>query len=109
MLHHRCGCLIGKDYPYPIVDHTTISKHNMGRMKAAYDAAKGPGADQGGRGAAAAAGGDEDSDGGEGVVLKAAKRGAKAAGKAVGGAAAKRQRSISEMLTSATALNGNAS
>lgn len=29
----RCGCIIGKDYPYPIVDHTAISKVNMGRMK----------------------------------------------------------------------------
>jgi len=32
-LHGRCGCIIGKDYPYPIVDHTAISKVNMGRMK----------------------------------------------------------------------------
>jgi hypothetical protein len=33
VLSYRCGCLIGKDYPYPIVDHTAISKVNMARMK----------------------------------------------------------------------------
>jgi cryptochrome len=37
-VQQRCGCMIGTDYPYPIVDHTTISKVNMGRMKAAYEA-----------------------------------------------------------------------
>ena len=31
------GCVIGVDYPKPIVDHATVSKANMGRMKAAYD------------------------------------------------------------------------
>lgn len=40
-VQQRCGCIIGKDYPYPIVDHTAISKVNMGRMKAAYAANKG--------------------------------------------------------------------
>ena len=34
------GVVIGKDYPEPIVDHAVISKSNMGRMKAAYDAQK---------------------------------------------------------------------
>eukprot|EP00978_Attheya_sp_CCMP212_P033826 scaffold138559_cov48-Attheya_sp.AAC.2 len=34
------GLIIGKDYPQPIVDHKTISKSNMNRMKQAYDAAK---------------------------------------------------------------------
>jgi len=36
----KCGVIIGKDYPHPIVDHKTISKANMGRMKEAYDAHK---------------------------------------------------------------------
>jgi cryptochrome len=34
------GVVIGEDYPEPIVDHAVISKSNMGRMKAAYDAQK---------------------------------------------------------------------
>lgn len=32
----KFGCIIGKDYPVPIVDHTTASKINMSRMAAAY-------------------------------------------------------------------------
>eukprot|EP00471_Norrisiella_sphaerica_P002941 CAMPEP_0184480814 /NCGR_PEP_ID=MMETSP0113_2-20130426/2322_1 /TAXON_ID=91329 /ORGANISM="Norrisiella sphaerica, Strain BC52" /LENGTH=544 /DNA_ID=CAMNT_0026859541 /DNA_START=93 /DNA_END=1727 /DNA_ORIENTATION=+ len=36
-----CGCVIGKDYPKPIIeDHTKRSKENMSKMKAAYDAHK---------------------------------------------------------------------
>lgn len=35
-----CGCVIGKDYPKPMVDHSTVNKINMGKMKNAYDAAK---------------------------------------------------------------------
>eukprot|EP00586_Coscinodiscus_wailesii_P021318 CAMPEP_0172506270 /NCGR_PEP_ID=MMETSP1066-20121228/193352_1 /TAXON_ID=671091 /ORGANISM="Coscinodiscus wailesii, Strain CCMP2513" /LENGTH=535 /DNA_ID=CAMNT_0013283221 /DNA_START=127 /DNA_END=1734 /DNA_ORIENTATION=- len=31
------GVVIGVDYPKPIVDHTVVSKANMGRMKEAYD------------------------------------------------------------------------
>jgi hypothetical protein len=34
----RCGCIIGKDYPFPIIDHTAISKVNMGRMKVGQQA-----------------------------------------------------------------------
>ena len=30
------GCVIGKDYPSPIVDHATQLKSNLARMKAAY-------------------------------------------------------------------------
>jgi len=29
-------CIVGKDYPKPIVEHATIHKENMGKMKAAY-------------------------------------------------------------------------
>jgi len=32
----QAGCIIGKDYPQPIVDHSVISKVNINRMKAAY-------------------------------------------------------------------------
>ncbi|XP_049573966.1 cryptochrome circadian regulator 5 [Syngnathus scovelli] len=30
------GCIVGKDYPLPIVDHKVISKKNLNRMKSAY-------------------------------------------------------------------------
>ncbi|KAL7564131.1 hypothetical protein ACA910_021106 [Epithemia clementina (nom. ined.)] len=33
----KCGVIIGRDYPMPIVDHSVISKANMGRMKEAYE------------------------------------------------------------------------
>ena len=32
-VQREAGCIIGKDYPKPIVDHATISKKNMARMK----------------------------------------------------------------------------
>ena len=39
-LQKKCGVVIGRDYPYPVVDHKTVSKENMSRMKEAYDAQK---------------------------------------------------------------------
>ena len=30
-----CGCIIGTDYPPPIVDHDTVRRRNIDRMKAA--------------------------------------------------------------------------
>jgi hypothetical protein len=36
----QCGVVIGENYPYPIVEHTEMSKANMSRMKEAYDAQK---------------------------------------------------------------------
>merc|ERR1711871_267134 len=36
-VQRRAGCVVGVDYPRPIVDHTDVSKRNMARMKAAYD------------------------------------------------------------------------
>ncbi|CAH2320415.1 6-4 photolyase [Pelobates cultripes] len=35
-LQERAGCIIGKDYPKPIVVHEVVSKQNIQRMKAAY-------------------------------------------------------------------------
>jgi len=35
-IQQAAGCIIGKDYPLPIVQHETISKVNMQRMKDAY-------------------------------------------------------------------------
>lgn len=36
-VQRKAGVIIGVDYPEPIVEHKTISKSNMGRMKQAYD------------------------------------------------------------------------
>jgi len=33
-------CIVGKDYPSPPFDHTKVSKENMNKMKAAFDANK---------------------------------------------------------------------
>lgn len=48
-VQREAGCIIGQDYPAPIVDHAVVSKQNMARMKAAYavgkEAAAGPASD----------------------------------------------------------------
>jgi len=36
----RVHCIIGKDYPSPIVDHAVVHKENIGKMAAAYKASK---------------------------------------------------------------------
>ena len=38
-----CGCIIGKDYPKPMVDHSKEVKINMAKMKSAYAASKAEG------------------------------------------------------------------
>ncbi|XP_046893307.1 cryptochrome circadian regulator 5 isoform X2 [Hypomesus transpacificus] len=35
-VQQQAGCIVGKDYPRPIVEHEVISKLNIQRMKAAY-------------------------------------------------------------------------
>ena len=35
-VQEEAGCIIGKDYPMPIVEHASVMKTNMGRMKTAY-------------------------------------------------------------------------
>uniref|UniRef100_A0A8D0G0U5 Photolyase/cryptochrome alpha/beta domain-containing protein n=1 Tax=Sphenodon punctatus TaxID=8508 RepID=A0A8D0G0U5_SPHPU len=35
-MQEQAGCIIGKDYPKPIVVHEVVSKRNIERMKAAY-------------------------------------------------------------------------
>lgn len=35
-VQEKAGCIIGKDYPKPIVDHAVVSKKNISRMAAAY-------------------------------------------------------------------------
>ncbi|KAG9351737.1 hypothetical protein JZ751_022988 [Albula glossodonta] len=35
-IQERAGCIVGKDYPCPIVNHEVISKENIKRMKLAY-------------------------------------------------------------------------
>ena len=39
-VQEKANCIIGKDYPAPIVDHATVMKVNMDKMKAAYAAGK---------------------------------------------------------------------
>ena len=39
-VQEKANCIIGKDYPLPIVDHAVVSKANMEKMKAAYAAGK---------------------------------------------------------------------
>ena len=39
-IQKQANCIIGKDYPKPIVDHSIISKENMAKMKLAYAAGK---------------------------------------------------------------------
>ncbi len=34
------GCIIGENYPQPLVDHSVVSKENMGKMQAAYELQK---------------------------------------------------------------------
>jgi cryptochrome len=39
------GCVVGRDYPRPIVDHAAASAQNMDRLKAAFAASRGDTAD----------------------------------------------------------------
>ena len=39
-VQRKAGCVVGQDYPAPIVDHAVVSKANMAKMKAAYAAGK---------------------------------------------------------------------
>jgi len=39
-VQEKAGCIIGKDYPKPIVDHSAVSKTNMAKMKLVYEASK---------------------------------------------------------------------
>nr|AQX17843.1 putative photolyase-cryptochrome [Lampea lactea] len=36
-VQEAAGCIIGQDYPRPIVEHKTVSQANMGKLKKAYD------------------------------------------------------------------------
>ncbi len=35
-IQETAGCIVGKDYPCPIVEHEVVHKNNIQRMKAAY-------------------------------------------------------------------------
>ncbi|MCR9067149.1 MAG: FAD-binding domain-containing protein, partial [Cytophagales bacterium] len=35
-VQQKAGCIIGKDYPAPIVDHNEARRANLDRMKAAF-------------------------------------------------------------------------
>lgn len=68
----EAGCIIGTDYPAPVVKHDEASKANMTKMAAAYAAHNAAH----GKGAAAAAAGDagDDDGGGGGKKAKKAKK-----------------------------------
>eukprot|EP00002_Diphylleia_rotans_P035471 TRINITY_DN7745_c0_g1_i2.p1 TRINITY_DN7745_c0_g1~~TRINITY_DN7745_c0_g1_i2.p1 ORF type:complete len:559 (+),score=102.83 TRINITY_DN7745_c0_g1_i2:62-1738(+) len=36
-VQEQCGCIIGKDYPLPIVDHDAFKDRNIARMKVSYE------------------------------------------------------------------------
>ena len=40
VIQKQAGCIVGRDYPLPIVDHSVVSKENMSKMAAAYKKAK---------------------------------------------------------------------
>ncbi|KAG2432367.1 hypothetical protein HYH02_012940 [Chlamydomonas schloesseri] len=131
-VQRKAGCVIGKDYPAPIVDHGVASKACIGRIAAAYRRSKGEGAGDGGdsggeggsggapagrkkaaaagggggRGKKAAAGeaaGEKPAATGRGkAATKAAKGDVATAGKAAAGGT-KRQRTLKETLGAAGA------
>ena len=45
-VQEKCGCIIGKEYPKPIVDHDQARKANISRMAAAYARRGGGGGDK---------------------------------------------------------------
>ena len=59
-VQEEAGCIVGQDYPLPIVDHQVVHKVNIQRIKAAYDAqpnkGHGTGADVGSSGSKRPAG-----------------------------------------------------
>ena len=84
------GCVIGVDYPKPIVEHKAASQANMDMMKKAYDAHNGKdggGAAGGGKGGGGKGGGKGGSGKGGGKG-GSGKGGGAAAGKGGGGEAA---------------------
>ncbi|KAF8061969.1 UVR3 [Scenedesmus sp. PABB004] len=109
----RAGVVIGKDYPYPVVDHTAISKVNMARMKAAYEANRTGGGSAGGgaggeAGEASEAGDAGGAPAGGGGGAGRRRRNASPPAAAPGGGAArggggKKQRTVPEVLAAAAA------
>ena len=65
-VQRAAGCVVGVDYPAPIVDHATASKDCMARMRAAYEAGKGEGGGGGGGGGGKREGGEAGGGGGGG-------------------------------------------
>ena len=39
-VQQKAGCVVGVDYPKPMVDHAVVSKENMNKMSKAYEAHK---------------------------------------------------------------------
>jgi cryptochrome len=67
-------CVVGVDYPHPIVDHGEVLKRNMARMKAAYAAGRDAPDEQQGGGCGGRGGGSGGGGGGRGGGLKRARK-----------------------------------
>jgi len=73
----KANCIIGKDYPKPIVDHAVVSKENMGRMAKAYAAdkqEKAAGSGSSGSGGSGSGGGSSGAKGGSATAGQGKKR-----------------------------------
>lgn len=66
-VQQAAGCIVDKDYPKPIVDHATVHKANIQKMKAAYDAGK---ADKEGTGSSKSKKAKRDNSDGAGKITK---------------------------------------
>lgn len=69
-VQRRAGCVVGTDYPAPIVDHAVVMKTNMAAMKAAYAGGGG------GEGSSGAGGSKSSSAGAAGTAAKRPRKGA---------------------------------
>jgi cryptochrome len=90
-VQQEAGCIIGRDYPAPIVDHDVVSKENMSKMKEAY-------ANQPGGGGTADDGDDDEpaaARGGGSSGSGAGSKGAKGASASSSSAAAGKKRPAS--------------
>ena len=76
-VQQAAGCVVGRDYPAPIVDHASASKDCMRRMGEAFAASKeggGGGGGGGGRGGASGSGSGSKRPSGAGTAAAAGKK-----------------------------------
>jgi cryptochrome len=88
----KAKCIIGVDYPKPIVDHSVAMTQNKARMQKAYAQGKAANAD--------ATDESDDSDSGDGDAKKSKRRKADTAGKKTKASPAKKRKASSGAKTS---------